>query len=90
MQITIEDNKVVVNLDETEFPIFQTMFANLQDKKSISLDFRKFPTMGGITFRNLHPMHLCRVIGEGRHGPTAVRCPKPDRHAAEALAVLGI
>lgn len=29
MHITIEQNQVIVNLDETEFPIFETMFANL-------------------------------------------------------------
>ena len=79
MHITIENNKIIVNLDETEFPIFEAMFANLQDKKSIILDFRRFPNYGGITFRQIHPMHLCRVIGEGRHGPTAGRCRRNTR-----------
>ncbi len=64
MHITIEDNKVVVNLDEIEFPIFQTMFANLQPGKQVSCEFRKFPHFGGTMQWGFAPMHLCRVIGE--------------------------
>lgn len=64
MNITIEQNKVIVNLDETEFPIFQTMFANLQAEKQVSLEFRKFPNFGGTFSWSFAPMHLCRVIGE--------------------------
>jgi len=30
MNITIEDNKVIVNMDAEEFPEFQAMFANLK------------------------------------------------------------
>ena len=70
MHITIEQNQVIVNLDETEFPIFETMFANLQGDKRVSLEFRKFPDFGGSFTWTFAPMHLCRVIGEGRHAPT--------------------
>jgi len=38
MHITIENNKVVVNLDETEFPKFQAMFANLHPNKHVSME----------------------------------------------------
>ena len=64
MHITIEQNQVIVNLDETEFPIFETMFANLQGDKRVSLEFRKFPDFGGSFTWTFAPMHLCRVIGE--------------------------
>ena len=45
MNITIEDNKVVVNLDEFEFPKFEKMFANLKLPKNIVVDFCEFGSM---------------------------------------------
>jgi len=71
MFITIENNKCVVNLDETEFPVFQAMFANLHNDKHASVEFRRFPDFGGTFQWSFLPMHLCRTIGEGRQGPTA-------------------
>jgi len=68
MEITIEQNKVVVNLDESEFPIFEAMFANLEDNKTVKCEFREFNGLSGSADINLLPMHLCRTIGEGRHG----------------------
>jgi len=64
MHITIEQNKVVVNLDETEFPKFEKMFANLEQPKIAFCDFREFPDISGVKYRELMPMHLCRTIGE--------------------------
>ena len=64
MHITIENNTVIVNLDEAEFPLFEAMFANLQLGKKVSVEFRKFPNIGGQMNWNLLPMHLCRTIGE--------------------------
>jgi len=64
MHITIENNKCVVNLDEAEFPAFEAMFDNLHDDKSVSVEFRKFPNIGGHFDWELLPMHLCRTIGE--------------------------
>jgi len=64
MHITIEQNKVIVNLDEFEFPLFEAMFANLQPDKQVSLEFRRFPNFGGMFDWSFAPMHLCRVIGE--------------------------
>ncbi|HDR91092.1 MAG TPA: hypothetical protein ENN75_02465, partial [candidate division Zixibacteria bacterium] len=64
MHITIENNTVVVNLDETEFPLFEAMFANLKLEKKVSVEMRKFPNIGGQFSWNLLPMHLCRTIGE--------------------------
>jgi hypothetical protein len=71
MFISIENNQCIVNLDETEFPVFEAMFANLQLGKKVSVEFRKFPNIGGKFSWHLLPMHLCRTIGEGRHRPTA-------------------
>ena len=68
MFITIEDNKVIVNLDETEFPKFEAMFANLEDKKSVECEFREFNSLSGSADINLLPMHLCRTIGEANLG----------------------
>jgi len=64
MHITIEQNKVIVNLDETEFPKFEAMFANLQGDKNVQCEFRRFPDFGGMFDWSFAPMHLCRVIGE--------------------------
>ncbi|MGC9316092.1 MAG: hypothetical protein ACP5G4_10790 [bacterium] len=64
MHITIENNTVIVNLDEVEFPLFEAMFANLQIPKQVSLEFRHFPGFGGNFSWKLSPMHLCRTIGE--------------------------
>jgi len=64
MHITIEQNKVVVNLDEFEFPKFEKMFANLEQSKLAYCDFREFPDISGVKYRELMPMHLCRTIGE--------------------------
>ena len=64
MNITIENNKVVVNLDNDEFPKFQTMFANLQAMKSVALELRNFPSGNGKISQQILPMHLCRTIGE--------------------------
>ena len=64
MNITIEQNKIIVNLDETEFPKFQKMFANLQLMKSVRVEFRDFPEGNGNFNRQILPMHLCRTIGE--------------------------
>jgi len=64
MHITIEENKCIVNLDETEFPKFEAMFANLQPDKHVSVEFRRFPDFGGTWQWTFAPMHLCRTIGE--------------------------
>ncbi len=64
MHITIENNTVIVNLDETEFPLFEAMFLNLKIPKQVSLEFRHFPGFGGNFSWKLLPMHLCRTIGE--------------------------
>jgi len=64
MEITIENSTVVVNLDESEFPIFEVMFANLEDKKTVKCEFREFNGLSGSADINLLPMHLCRTIGE--------------------------
>jgi len=67
MHITIEDNKVIVNLDEFEFPKFQAMFANLEDRKSVECEFREFNSLSGTTDINLLPMHLCRSARTDSH-----------------------
>jgi len=64
MNITIEDNKVVVNLDETEFPKFQAMFANLDRAMQCICEFREFDGQDMEMNYSLLPMHLCRTIGE--------------------------
>jgi len=64
MNITIEDSKVIVNLDEFEFPKFEAMFNNLEDDKTVTVDFREFGGLTGVTTAKLLPMHLCRTIGE--------------------------
>ena len=68
MHITIEDNKVIVNLDETEFPKFEAMFNNLQLDKFVLCEFRDFDFGNYQTKRKLLPMHLCRTIGEANLG----------------------
>ncbi len=64
MHITIEQNKVIVNLDENEFPAFEAMFANLKLDKFVVCDFREFDFGSYETARKLLPLHLCRTIGE--------------------------
>ena len=64
MHITIEDNKVVVNLDAEEFPKFQAMFANLDRPVNCSCEFREFYGNDVTMAISLLPMHLCRTIGE--------------------------
>lgn len=64
MHITIEDNKVVVNLDETEFPLFKAMFENLDRRIQCSCEFREFDGQDYEMQFPLLPMHLCRTIGE--------------------------
>ncbi len=64
MEITIENNQVIINLDEFEFPKFETMFANLQLDKLISCEFREFMAGNFTSNIGLSPMHLCRTIGE--------------------------
>ena len=64
MQITIENNKVIVNLTDEEFTKFQAMFNNLKLDKRVSTEFRRFDNIGGTMSWTLLPMHLCRVIGE--------------------------
>ena len=64
MNITIEQNQVIVNLDEVEFPLFEAMFANLQLNKRVQCEFREFGFGGTSISYKLLPMHLCRTIGE--------------------------
>jgi hypothetical protein len=64
LNITIENNRVVVNLDNEEFPKFQTMFANLQTMKTVTVEFREFPGGNSKCKYPILPMHLCRTIGE--------------------------
>jgi hypothetical protein len=64
MHITIEDNKVIVNLDADEFPKFEAMFENLELNKVVRCDFRKFNFPDFETKRDILLMHLCRTIGE--------------------------
>jgi hypothetical protein len=68
MHITIEDNKVVVNLDETEFPKFQAMFQNLDRRVQCTCEFRDFGGNDITAGISLLPMHLCRTIGEANLG----------------------
>ena len=63
MNIVIENNKVIVNLDEFEFPKFETMFANLHLNKRLRCEFREFGFDINLNL-DLLPMHLCRTIGE--------------------------
>ncbi len=64
MHITIENNKVIVNLDETEFPKFQAMFQNLDRPVNCACEFREFYGNDITVNLSLLPMHLCRTIGE--------------------------
>ena len=64
MDVTIENNQVVVDLDETEFPLFEAMFNNLNLDKFVRCEFREFGSSSYVTSRKLLPMHLCRTIGE--------------------------
>ena len=64
MNITIEQNQVIVNLDEFEFPKFEAMFANLHLNKRLRCEFREFGFGGAYFNFDLLPMHLCRTIGE--------------------------
>ena len=64
MNITIENNQVIINLDEFEFPKFETMFANLHLNKRLRCEFREFGFGGAYFNFDLLPMHLCRTIGE--------------------------
>ncbi len=68
MHITIEQNKVIVNLDENEFPAFEAMFRNLELDKFVQCDFRDFDFGDYGSKRKLLPMHLCRTIGEANLG----------------------
>jgi hypothetical protein len=73
MHITIENNKVIVHLDEGEVPAFSAMFDTLHDKIGVSVEFRDFGFGDMTALRMLLPIHLCRTIGEGRHGRQAPR-----------------
>jgi hypothetical protein len=64
MNITIEQNKVVVNLDPDEFKKFEKMFANLNVMKNVRIEMRDFPTGNAKFNQPILPMHLCRTIGE--------------------------
>jgi len=64
MHITIEDNKVVVNLDAEEFAKFQAMFANLDRPVQCACELREFSGNDFTITTPLLPMHLCRTIGE--------------------------
>ncbi len=64
MNITIENNKVIVNLDEVEFPLFEAMFENLDRRIQCSCKFREFDGQDYEMIFPLLPMHLCRTIGE--------------------------
>ncbi len=64
MHITIEENKVVVNLDAEEFPKFQAMFQNLDRPVNCACEFREFSGKDVTVNLSLLPMHLCRTIGE--------------------------
>ena len=64
MNITIEQNKVVVILTDEEFPIFEAMFNNLDAHKMVSAEFRDFGGNSWNSHHDLLPMHLCRTIGE--------------------------
>jgi hypothetical protein len=64
MEITIEQNKVVVNLDPDEFKKFEKMFANLNVMKNVRIEMRDFPTGNAKFNQPILPMHLCRTIGE--------------------------
>jgi hypothetical protein len=68
MNITIENNKVVVNLEPDEFAKFQAMFANLNAMKNVSVEYREFPGYNGTAPVQILPMHLCRTIGEANLG----------------------
>ncbi|MCK5832278.1 hypothetical protein KAH81_01270 [bacterium] len=60
MNITAENNQVIVNLDEGEFPLFEAMFENLELDKFVLSEFRDFPWDGGEGCQKLLPMRLCR------------------------------
>jgi len=64
MHITIEDNKVLVNLDAEEFAKFQAMFQNLDRPVQCECEFREFSGNDFTITTPLLPMHLCRTIGE--------------------------
>jgi len=64
MKITIENNQVIVNLDEFEFPLFEAMFENLELDKFVRCEYRDFSWGESKGFQKLLPMHLCRTIGE--------------------------
>jgi len=64
MHITIEDNKVVVNLDKDEFEKFEIMFANLDRPVQCACELREFYGNDVTVGIPLLPMHLCRTIGE--------------------------
>jgi len=64
MNITIENNQIIVNLDEAEFIAFEVMFDNLHLIKQTSVEFREFGSSNSKTAFPLLPMHLCRTIGE--------------------------
>jgi len=64
VDVTIENNQVVVNLDETEFPKFEAMFANLDRAVQCSCELREFDGDDFEMTVPLLPMHLCRTIGE--------------------------
>ena len=64
MYITVENNQVIVNLDESEFPLFEAMFDNLDADKYVRCEYREFPWGSGEGCYKLLPMHLCRTIGE--------------------------
>jgi hypothetical protein len=64
LNISIENNKVIVNLEPDEFKAFQTMFANLQLMKTVKAEYRDFNGKSWTSFKDLLPMHLCRTIGE--------------------------
>jgi len=64
MNITIEDNRVIVNLDPWEVEPFRAMFENLDEDIHCTCEFREFAGYNGEMGIELKPMHLCRTIGE--------------------------
>ncbi len=64
MNITIEDNRVIVNLDPWEVEPFRAMFENLDVDIRCTCEFREFTQFNGEMTIELKPMHLCRTIGE--------------------------
>ena len=61
MNITIEDNRVIVNLDPWEVEPFRNMFENLDEDIHCLCEFREFAEFEGELNIDLKPM-----VGTGR------------------------